>query len=83
MNIYIFLIDITLSLSLQKLVLISSASVVYNGDDIIDGNEDLPYASPPMDAYTETKMIQKQVRGVVWGVVLVIRLIVIVFSVFL
>ena len=55
---------ILLSLSLQKLVLTSSASVVYNGDDIIDGTEDLPYASPPMDAYTETKMIQEQVR--VW-----------------
>ena len=61
---------ILLSLSLQKLVLTSSASVVYNGDDIIDGTEDLPYASP-MDDYTETKMIQEQVRGVVEGVVLV------------
>ena len=73
---------ILLSLSLQKLVLTSSASVVYNGDDIIDGTEVLPYASPPMDAYTETKMIQEQVRGVVGGVVLVLRLVVIVFSVF-
>ena len=76
------MILLSLSLSLQKLVLTSSASVVYNGDDIIDGTEDLPYASPPMDAYTETKMIQEQVRGVVRGVVLVLRLIVIVFSVF-
>ena len=59
-------------------MLTSSASVVYNGDDIIDGSEDLPYASPPMDAYTETKMIQEQVGGVV----LVLRLVVIVFSVF-
>ena len=58
-------------------MLTSSASVVYNGDDTIDGTEDLPYASPPMDAYTETKMIQEQVRGVV----LVLRLVVIVFSV--
>ena len=59
------MILLSLSLSLQKLVLISSASVVYNGDDIIDGTEDLPYASPPMDAYTETNMIHKQVKGVV------------------
>ena len=74
------MILLSLSLSLQKLVLTSSASVVYNGDDIIDGTEDLPYASPPMDAYTETKMIQEQVRGVVGDVV--VRLVIIVFSVF-
>lgn len=39
----------------------SSASVVYNGTDIKNGTEDFPYANPPMDYYTETKILQEQV----------------------
>ncbi|KAG7283154.1 hypothetical protein CRUP_033100 [Coryphaenoides rupestris] len=44
----------------QKLVLTSSASVVYEGADIKDGSEDLPYARKPMDYYTETKIQQEK-----------------------
>ena len=45
----------------QRLVLTSSASVVYEGKDIENGTEDLPYASRPMDYYTETKILQEKV----------------------
>ena len=45
----------------QRLVLTSSASVVYEGSDIQGGKEDLPYAAFPIDAYTETKILQEQV----------------------
>ncbi|XP_078682662.1 sterol-4-alpha-carboxylate 3-dehydrogenase, decarboxylating-like [Branchiostoma floridae x Branchiostoma belcheri] len=44
----------------QKLVLTSSASVVYEGTDIKNGTEDLPYAKKPMDYYTETKVLQEK-----------------------
>ena len=43
-----------------RLVLTSSASVVYEGQDIEDGTEDLPYADSPMDYYTETKILQEK-----------------------
>ncbi|XP_025088526.1 sterol-4-alpha-carboxylate 3-dehydrogenase, decarboxylating-like isoform X3 [Pomacea canaliculata] len=45
----------------QRLVLTSSASVVYEGKDIKGGHEDLPYAAQPIDAYTETKIMQEQI----------------------
>ncbi|XP_064405536.1 sterol-4-alpha-carboxylate 3-dehydrogenase, decarboxylating-like [Halichondria panicea] len=44
-----------------KLVLTSSASVVYEGKDIKNGTEDLPYAVQPMDPYTETKIQQEKI----------------------
>ena len=43
-----------------RLVLTSSASVVYEGRDILNGTEDLPYAARPMDYYTETKILQEK-----------------------
>jgi len=46
---------------IQRLVLTSSASVVYEGKDIVNGTEDLPYAKKPMDYYTETKILQEKV----------------------
>lgn len=46
---------------LQKLVLTSSASVVFEGTDIKHGTEDLPYAKKPIDYYTETKILQEKV----------------------
>ena len=46
----------------QRLVLTSSASVVYEGKDIENGTESLPYASRPMDYYTETKIQQEKVE---------------------
>lgn len=48
----------------QKLVLTSSASVVFEGTDIKNGKEDLPYAKKPIDYYTQTKIEQEKVgRG--------------------
>eukprot|EP00118_Oscarella_pearsei_P026105 m.309399 g.309399 ORF g.309399 m.309399 type:complete len:354 (+) comp46340_c0_seq1:37-1098(+) len=44
-----------------KLVLTSSASVVYEGKDIENGSEDLPYAKTPIDYYTQTKILQEKV----------------------
>lgn len=41
-------------------MLTSSASVVYEGQDISNGSEGLPYAAKPMDFYTETKIQQEQ-----------------------
>ncbi len=46
---------------LQKLILTSSASVVFEGTDIKNGTEDLPYAKKPIDYYTETKIQQEKV----------------------
>ncbi|XP_075428793.1 sterol-4-alpha-carboxylate 3-dehydrogenase, decarboxylating isoform X2 [Ascaphus truei] len=44
----------------QKLVLTSSASVIFEGRDIKHGTEDLPYAKKPIDYYTETKILQEK-----------------------
>ncbi|XP_075428797.1 sterol-4-alpha-carboxylate 3-dehydrogenase, decarboxylating isoform X6 [Ascaphus truei] len=46
----------------QKLVLTSSASVIFEGRDIKHGTEDLPYAKKPIDYYTETKILQEKQR---------------------
>lgn len=51
-------------LSLQRLILTSSASVVYEGHGIKNGKEDeLPYAKKPLDYYTETKILQEKVKS--------------------
>ena len=47
--------------SMQRLVLTSSASVVYEGKDRQNGSEELPYASKPIDYYTQTKTLQEKV----------------------
>ena len=39
----------------RRLVYTSSCSVVYNGSDIVNGVETLPYAENHMDAYNSTK----------------------------
>ncbi|KAM6923619.1 sterol-4-alpha-carboxylate 3-dehydrogenase, decarboxylating [Xenentodon cancila] len=44
----------------QKLVLTSSASVVFEGTDVKNGREDLPYAKKPIDYYTQTKIEQEK-----------------------
>lgn len=44
----------------QKLILTSSASVIFEGVDIKNGTEDLPYAMKPIDYYTETKILQER-----------------------
>ena len=45
----------------QRMVLTSSASVVFEGNSIKNGSESLPYAKKPMDYYTETKILQEKV----------------------
>ncbi|XP_076018820.1 sterol-4-alpha-carboxylate 3-dehydrogenase, decarboxylating [Genypterus blacodes] len=44
----------------QRLVLTSSASVVFEGTDIKNGKENLPYAKKPIDYYTQTKIEQEK-----------------------
>jgi sterol-4alpha-carboxylate 3-dehydrogenase (decarboxylating) len=44
-----------------KLVYTSSASVVFEGKDLIGVNEDQPYASRPLDFYTRTKVLGETV----------------------
>jgi len=45
----------------KRLVLTSSASVVFEGRGIINGREEeLPYAAKPLDYYTETKILQEK-----------------------
>ena len=46
----------------QRFVLTSSASVLYEGRDLENATEDQPYAGHPADPYTETKIMQEQVR---------------------
>ncbi|OQV18123.1 Sterol-4-alpha-carboxylate 3-dehydrogenase, decarboxylating [Hypsibius exemplaris] len=48
------------SAQVSQLVLTSSASVVYDGHDILGDDEDSPYALRPIDAYTATKITQEQ-----------------------
>jgi sterol-4alpha-carboxylate 3-dehydrogenase (decarboxylating) len=55
------LIEACKEAGVTRLVLTSSASVVYSGYDIENGSEDLPYASSPIDYYTETKILQEKI----------------------
>ncbi|KAK1346366.1 hypothetical protein QTO34_000220 [Cnephaeus nilssonii] len=48
------------SLKLAKRLGFSSASVIFEGVDIKNGTEDLPYAMKPIDYYTETKILQER-----------------------
>ncbi|AWP12264.1 putative sterol-4-alpha-carboxylate 3-dehydrogenase decarboxylating [Scophthalmus maximus] len=54
------IIQACIKAGVQKLVLTSSASVVFEGTDIKNGGEDLPYAKKPIDYYTETKIEQEK-----------------------
>ncbi|KAK7141768.1 hypothetical protein R3I93_015806 [Phoxinus phoxinus] len=53
-------IQACLEAGVQKLILTSSASVVFEGTDIKNGKEDLPYAKKPIDYYTATKIQQEK-----------------------
>jgi sterol-4alpha-carboxylate 3-dehydrogenase (decarboxylating) len=44
----------------QRLVLTSTCSVVYEGVDIKNAPETTPYAKKPIDYYTETKILQEK-----------------------
>lgn len=54
------LLEACQEVGVARFVLTSSASVVYEGRDIQNGSEDLPYATRPMDCYTETKILQEK-----------------------
>eukprot|EP00842_Homolaphlyctis_polyrhiza_P000692 jgi/Hompol1/1623/HPOL_005665-RA len=43
--------------SVKKLIYTSSASVIYNGNDLVAGDETIPYCKVPMDAYNESKAL--------------------------
>ncbi len=45
---------------IKYLVYTSSASVVFDGKNIVNGNESLPYPSIPISNYTETKALAEQ-----------------------
>jgi len=47
-------------LGIRKLVFTSSAGVVFNGTDLIDVDERLPYPEKPFDAYNESKAKAEQ-----------------------
>ena len=49
------MIAAAVSLHIKKLVFTSSAGVVFNGQDIIDVDERLPFPENPLDAYNESK----------------------------
>lgn len=57
------MLEACLEAGVGRLVLTSSASVVYEGKDIKNGTEELPYALRPMDYYTETKILQEKVTS--------------------
>lgn len=59
---FVFFFPKSFFLLCQKLILTSSASVIFEGVDIKNGTEDLPYAMKPIDYYTETKILQERVR---------------------
>lgn len=44
-----------MALHVQKLVFTSSAGVVFNGQDLINVDERLPFPEPSLDAYNESK----------------------------
>ena len=45
---------------IRQLVYTSTPSVVFNGDDIVNGNEQLPYASNPLCNYAKSKIIAEK-----------------------
>ena len=49
-------IDACISQRVPKLIYTSSASVVFQGQSLIDVDESKPYATAPMDYYTGTKV---------------------------
>lgn len=50
------LIDACKSCGVDKLIYTSSASVVFSGKALVNVDETLPYAEPPQDYYTKTKL---------------------------
>ncbi|KAK9819571.1 hypothetical protein WJX81_001482 [Elliptochloris bilobata] len=51
------LLDACAAAGVPRLVYTSSASVVFDGRDLVDVDETAPYARKPIDYYTETKVL--------------------------
>lgn len=49
------MISAAVSTGVKKLVFTSSSSVVFEGNDLSDVDERLPYSEKPVDAYTDSK----------------------------
>ena len=49
-------IDACIKQGVRKLVYTSSASVIYNGNDLYAADESIPICEVPMDAYNDTKV---------------------------
>ena len=53
-----YVIDACVQQQVEKLIYTSSASVAFDGTDVLDkSEEELGYASPPIDHYTSTKVL--------------------------
>ncbi|KAF8584633.1 hypothetical protein K439DRAFT_1616612 [Ramaria rubella] len=48
-------IEVAIAHGVPRLVYTSSASVIFDGSNLSNGNEDIPYCATPLDVYTETK----------------------------
>jgi sterol-4alpha-carboxylate 3-dehydrogenase (decarboxylating) len=46
--------------NVKRILLVSSASVVYSGEDISDADENTPYARTGFNAYTDSKIAQEK-----------------------
>jgi sterol-4alpha-carboxylate 3-dehydrogenase (decarboxylating) len=44
----------------RKLIYYSSSGVVFDGHDIVNGDESLPYPKKHLDAYTESRALAEQ-----------------------
>lgn len=53
-------IDACVKEKVAKLIYTSSAGVIYNGQDLINADETVPYCEVHMDAYNETKAIAEK-----------------------
>lgn len=47
--------------SVKNLILTSSASVVYSGNDVLNGDENTPYATKGYNPYTDSKIAQEKI----------------------
>ena len=48
------------AVGVRKFVYTSTAAVVFDGGDIVGGDERLPYPEKPLDAYTDSKTKAEQ-----------------------
>ena len=54
-------VDMCKEMNIKKLIFTSSASVTYNGNDLFNSDETVPYCEKHMDAYNETKAIAEEI----------------------